>query len=69
MGTFLGIIALLVTLVAFTPLLGILNWITIPISVVLLIVCAIIQSSTGKKLCTVAIVVGIIRLIIGGGIF
>ena len=29
MGTFLGIVALLITLVAFIPLLGFLNWVEI----------------------------------------
>lgn len=38
MGTFLGIVALLITLVAFIPLLGFLNWVAIPISVIFLII-------------------------------
>ena len=38
MGTLLGIIALLVTLVAFIPLLGILNWVAIPLSIIFLII-------------------------------
>ena len=44
MGTFLGIVALLITLVAFIPLLGFLNWVAIPISVIFLIICAILKS-------------------------
>ena len=68
MGTFLGIVALLITLVAFIPLLGMLNWIAIPISIIFLIICAILKSDTGKSLCIVAIIVGILRLILGGGI-
>ena len=68
MGTFLGIIALLITLVAFIPLLGILNWITIPVSIIFLIICAILKSDTGKTLCIVSIIVGLLRIIFGGGI-
>ena len=69
MGTFLGIVALLITLVAFIPLLGFLNWVAIPISVIFLIICAILKSDNGKTLCVVSIVLGILRLMLGGGIF
>ena len=69
MGTFLGIVALLITLVAFIPLLGFLNWVAIPISVIFLIICAILKSDNGKPLCIVSIVLGILRLMLGGGIF
>ena len=69
MGTFLGIVALLITLVAFIPLLGFLNWVAIPISVIFLIICAILKSDNGKTLCIVSIVLGILRLMLGGGIF
>ena len=62
MGTFLGIVALLITLVAFIPLLGFLNWVAIPISVIFLIICAILKSDNGKTLCIVSIVLGILRL-------
>ena len=48
MGTFLGIVALLITLVAFIPLLGFLNWVAIPISVIFLIICAILKSEIGR---------------------
>ncbi|WP_273390685.1 hypothetical protein [Barnesiella viscericola] len=68
MGTLLGIIALLVTLVAFIPLLGVLNWIAIPLSIIFLIICVIIKSDNGKTLCIVSIIVGILRLLLGGGI-
>lgn len=68
MGTLLGIIALLITLVAFIPLLGVLNWIAIPLSIIFLIICVIIKSDNGKTLCIVSIIVGILRLLLGGGI-
>ena len=68
MGTLLGIIALLITLVACIPLLGILNWIAIPLSIIFLIICVLIKSDNGKTLCIVSIIVGILRLLLGGGI-
>ena len=68
MGTLLGIIALLITLVAFIPLLGVLNWIAIPLSIIFLIICVIIKSDNGKTLCIISIIVGILRLLLGGGI-
>ncbi|WP_286007456.1 hypothetical protein [Barnesiella viscericola] len=68
MGTLLGIIALLVTLVAFIPLLGILNWVAIPLSIIFLIICVLIKSDNGKTLCIISIIVGILRLLLGGGI-
>ena len=68
MRTLLGIIALLVTLVAFIPLLGILNWVAIPLSIIFLIICVLIKSDNGKTLCIVSIIVGILRLLLGGGI-
>ena len=68
MGTLLGIIALLITLVAFIPLLGILNWVAIPLSIIFLIICVLIKSDNGKTLCIVSIIVGILRLLLGGGI-
>ena len=69
MGTFLGIVALLITLVAFIPLLGFLHWVAIPITVIFLIICAILKSDNGKSRCIVSIVLGILRLMLGGGIF
>ena len=68
MGTLLGIIALLITLVAFIPLLGVLNWVAIPLSIIFLIICVLIKSDNGKTLCIVSIIVGILRLLLGGGI-
>ena len=68
MGTLLGIIALLITLVAFIPLLGILNWVAIPLSIIFLIICVLIKSDNGKTLCIISIIVGILRLLLGGGI-
>ena len=71
-----GIVALLWMLLAFIPLLGWGNWFMIPFAAVGAIL-AIIAIATGKGrvtgiigllLCIVAIGIGSIRLLIGGGI-
>jgi hypothetical protein len=65
----LGIICLLAMLLAFIPLLGWLNWIVIPMAVVGLIISSVSNAESGKKICTIVIIVGVIRLAMGGGMF
>ncbi len=68
LGTLWGIISLIIMLVAFIPLLGWLNWISIPIATLGLIFSSIVNSRNGKTMCIVAIIFGILRLMFGGGI-
>lgn len=75
-----GILSVIGMLVAFFPCLGALNWLNIPFAVVGLIVSAVANSShalpremkgnsrIGIILCSVAIVFGIMRLVLGGGL-
>jgi hypothetical protein len=74
-----GIIVLVVMLVGFVPCFGSLNWINIPLAGVGLIisVVALVQSKSGEDkgkviaglvLCTIALIFGLIRLLMGGGI-
>lgn len=65
----LGIICLLAMLLAFIPLFGWLNWIVVPIAVVGLIISSVFNAESGKKICAIVIIVGIIRLAMGGGLF
>lgn len=67
-GLILGILAALGMLLAFIPLLGWLNWINIPFAIVGLIFSAISKSKGGTVLCAVAVIFGMIRLALGGGI-
>ncbi len=67
-GLLWGIIAVLGMLLAFIPLLGWLNWIVIPFAVIGLINSSIGNSNSGKTMCVVAIIFGILRLILGGGL-
>ncbi len=67
-GLILGILAALGMLLAFIPLLGWLNWINIPFAIVGLIFSVISKSKGGTILCIVAVIFGMIRLALGGGI-
>lgn len=74
----LGILALLGMLLAFIPCFGALNWINIPFSVIGLVVSIIAYSQkdgtssnnalAGIIMCSIAILFGMLRLILGGGI-
>jgi hypothetical protein len=63
-----GLFVLLLTMIGFIPLLGWLNWITIPIGIVGLALGALSSSNTGRNLNIVLIIVCAIRLFIGGGL-
>ena len=63
----IGIIALACAAVAFIPLLGWLNWFIIPLAVIGAGVGQVSSSNTGRNLNLFVIIVGIIRLMLGGG--
>jgi hypothetical protein len=66
----IGLVALVSAAVAFIPLLGWANWFILPLAV---IGAGIGQLSAGSKagrnLCIVVILIGALRLMLGGGIF
>ena len=64
----IGIVALLFAVVAFIPLLGILNWLIIPLAMIGAAIGAMSQGNGGRNLNLIVIVVGIVRLWLGGGI-
>ena len=64
----IGIIALVCAAVAFIPLLGWFNWLIIPLAVIGAGVGQISGGKSGRNLNLFVIVVGIIRLMLGGGI-
>ena len=75
-GMILGIFAILGMFIALIPLLGWLNWLNIPFAALGLIF-SIIGTSQGKNRsigtagiipCSFAILIGTLRLILGGGI-
>jgi hypothetical protein len=65
----IGVVALLCAVVAFIPLLGWANWLIVPLALIGAVVGAASQSNTGRNLNLFVVVVGILRLMLGGGIF
>lgn len=64
----IGAVALVCAVVAFVPLLGWLNWLIIPLAIIGAGVGVLSKSNGGRNLNLFVIVVGVIRLMLGGGI-
>ncbi|HLO18901.1 MAG TPA: hypothetical protein VK192_00205 [Sphingomicrobium sp.] len=64
----IGIVALICALVAFIPLLGWANWLIIPLAIIGAVVGMISRSTAGRNLNLFVILIGVIRLMLGGGI-
>jgi hypothetical protein len=64
-----GGLALVLALVAFFPLLGWANWFIVPLAMIGLAIGVLSRSTTGRNLNIVVIVICVIRLMIGGGLF
>lgn len=65
----IGALALLLAVIAFLPLVGWANWFIIPLAVVGLAFGAVSRGKAGQNLNLVVILVGVLRLMLGGGIF
>ena len=75
----MGVLALVVMFVGFVPCFGSLNWLNIPFAAVGLIIgiIALTNAREGSKgasiagvvLCAIALILGALRLMVGGGIF
>ena len=64
----IGVVALILAVFAFIPLLGWANWVIVPIAVIGLALGAISDKTAGRNLNIVVIVIGVVRLMLGGGI-
>ena len=64
----IGALAFVLALVAFIPLLGWANWLIIPLAIIGAGVGMISGATSGRNLNLFVIVVGAIRLMLGGGI-
>lgn len=64
-----GFVALVCALVAFLPLLGWLNWLIIPLAIIGAGIGVISRGTAGRNLNLLVILIGVIRLSLGGGIF
>ena len=63
-----GLVAMLFAVVAFIPFFGILNWLIVPLALIGAGIGAMSQSNTGRNLNLVVILIGVLRLWLGGGI-
>jgi hypothetical protein len=68
LSTIIGIVALIIALVGFIPLLGWLNWFVIPLAVVGLVVGLISRQTSGRNINLVVLALAAVRLALGGGI-
>jgi hypothetical protein len=64
----IGFVALVCAAVAFLPLLGWANWLIIPLAVIGAGIGAMSQGTAGRNLNLFVIIVGVLRLMLGGGI-
>jgi len=65
----IGGFSLLLTLLAFLPFLGWANWFILPLAIVGLALGALSSGKSGRNLNLVVIIIGVVRLMLGGGIF
>jgi hypothetical protein len=65
----IGAVALLFAVIAFLPLLGWANWLIIPLALIGAAVGIASSSNAGRNLNLFVIAVGVLRLMLGGGIF
>ena len=64
----IGLVALVFAIIAFLPLLGWANWLIIPLAVIGAVIGMISRGTAGRNLNLFVIVIGIVRLMLGGGI-
>ncbi len=65
----IGFLALLMVAIAFIPLLGWANWLIIPSAILGLGIGATSDKTAGRNLNMIVIAIGLLRLIMGGGLF
>ena len=65
----IGLAALILAVVAFLPFLGWANWAVIPLAIVGAAIGLASRSKAGRNLNLFVIVVGVVRLMLGGGLF
>lgn len=65
----IGLVALIFAIPGLIPLFGWMNWLALPIVIVGLVVGILSSKNTGRNLNIVVLIVAIVRLSMGGGIF
>ena len=64
----IGVVALILAVVAFLPFLGWANWLIIPLALIGAGIGMASSGTAGRNLNLFVVVVGIVRLMLGGGI-
>ena len=64
----IGLVALVFVVIAFIPLLGWANWLVIPLAIIGAAVGMMSSGTAGRNLNLLVIIVGSLRLMLGGGI-
>ena len=64
----IGLVAMVLAVVAFVPLLGIFNWLIVGLAIIVAGIGAMSRSKVGRNLNLVVILVCVLRLWLGGGI-
>ncbi len=64
----IGVVAAILVVPAFIPLLGWMNWLVVPVAVVGLLFGLASGRTSGRNLNLIVIVIGILRLVLGGGL-
>lgn len=65
----IGAVALVFAVVAFLPLLGWANWLVVPLAILGAAIGVMSSGTAGRNLNIVVIVIGVVRLKLGGGVF
>jgi hypothetical protein len=65
----IGVVALFCAVIAFIPFLGWANWLIIPLAIVGTAIGLVSGRTSGRNLNLFVIIVAIVRLSLGGGIF
>lgn len=65
----LGLVALLLAIPSAIPLLGWGNWIVLPIAILGAGLGALSSKTSGRNFCLVVLLIAVVRLSLGGGIF
>jgi hypothetical protein len=63
----IGLVALVCAVIAFIPPLGALNWLIVPLAIIGAGVGVLSRGTAGRNLNLLVILIGVVRLMIGGG--
>ncbi len=64
----IGIVAFVIALAGLIPLVGIVNWIALPIAFIGMGIGFLSENKTGRNLNILVLIVAMVRLMLGGGI-